>query len=184
LIIVRPGALSQIAERRGWDVVGIYRDAGISGAKGRDGRPGLDAMLKDASRRKRNMATSKSASAVPMLTPTSCGRHEPSLPRASVSTEWPRQLVSVSARFRNLRTKCSSPKWWPPRKSRQAQGEAHVASVLSRDAEDWTAHNAALLRDPEKVGRFAGIARAQADGKMEGKVQARSAAVYRIREAA
>jgi DNA invertase Pin-like site-specific DNA recombinase len=44
--------LSQVAERRGWEVVEIYRDAGISGAKGRDGRPGLDTMLKDASRRK------------------------------------------------------------------------------------------------------------------------------------
>jgi hypothetical protein len=44
--------LTQIAERRGWEVVEIYRDAGISGAKGRDGRPGLDAMLKDASWRK------------------------------------------------------------------------------------------------------------------------------------
>jgi hypothetical protein len=44
--------LSQVVERRGWEVVEIYRDAGISGAKGRDGRPGLDTMLKDASRRK------------------------------------------------------------------------------------------------------------------------------------
>ena len=44
--------LSQVAERRGWEVIEIYRDAGISGAKRRDGRPGLDAMLKDASRRK------------------------------------------------------------------------------------------------------------------------------------
>jgi DNA invertase Pin-like site-specific DNA recombinase len=44
--------LSQVAERRGWEVVEIYRDAGISGAKGRDGRPGLDAMLKDACKRK------------------------------------------------------------------------------------------------------------------------------------
>jgi DNA invertase Pin-like site-specific DNA recombinase len=45
-------ALRQIAERRGWEVVDQYCDAGISGAKGRDGRPGLDQMLKDASRRK------------------------------------------------------------------------------------------------------------------------------------
>jgi hypothetical protein len=45
-------ALRQIAERRGWEVVDQYSDAGISGAKGRDGRPGLDQMLKDASRRK------------------------------------------------------------------------------------------------------------------------------------
>src|SRR5262249_40356628 len=43
--------LRQVAERRGWDVVEGYRDAGISGAKGRNGRPGLDTMLKDASRR-------------------------------------------------------------------------------------------------------------------------------------
>jgi hypothetical protein len=27
--------LRQVAERRGWDVVEVYRDAGISGAKGR-----------------------------------------------------------------------------------------------------------------------------------------------------
>jgi DNA invertase Pin-like site-specific DNA recombinase len=44
--------LSQIAEHRGWEVVEIYRDAGVSGAKGREGRPGLDAMLKDACKRK------------------------------------------------------------------------------------------------------------------------------------
>src|SRR5262249_52310903 len=44
--------LRQVARRRGWDVVEVYRDAGISGAKGRNGRPGLDTMLKDASRRK------------------------------------------------------------------------------------------------------------------------------------
>ena len=44
--------LRQVAERRGWDVVEVYRDAGISGAKGRDGRAGLDTMLKDASRRR------------------------------------------------------------------------------------------------------------------------------------
>jgi DNA invertase Pin-like site-specific DNA recombinase len=44
--------LRQIAERRGWEVVEVYTDAGISGAKGRAQRPGLDRMLKDASRRK------------------------------------------------------------------------------------------------------------------------------------
>ena len=43
-------ALHQIAERRGWEVVEQYHDAGISGSKGRDGRPGLDRMLKDASK--------------------------------------------------------------------------------------------------------------------------------------
>ena len=44
--------LRQIAERRGWEVVEEYRDAGISGAKGREQRPGLDMMLKDAQRRR------------------------------------------------------------------------------------------------------------------------------------
>ena len=44
--------LRRIAERRGWEVVVEYRDAGISGAKGRDQRPGLDTMLKDAQRRR------------------------------------------------------------------------------------------------------------------------------------
>jgi DNA invertase Pin-like site-specific DNA recombinase len=44
--------LRQVAGRRGWEVIGVYSDAGISGAKGRNGRPGLDCMLKDASRRK------------------------------------------------------------------------------------------------------------------------------------
>ena len=44
--------LKQVAERRGWTVIEVYRDAGISGSKGRDKRPGLDAVLKDANRRK------------------------------------------------------------------------------------------------------------------------------------
>src|SRR6516162_7033830 len=44
--------LRQIAERRGWEAVGEYRDAGISGAKERENRPGLDQMLKDASKRR------------------------------------------------------------------------------------------------------------------------------------
>jgi DNA invertase Pin-like site-specific DNA recombinase len=44
--------LRQIAKRRGWEVVHEYQDAGISGAKGREARPGLDRMLKDAQRRR------------------------------------------------------------------------------------------------------------------------------------
>jgi DNA invertase Pin-like site-specific DNA recombinase len=44
-------ALAKVAEARGWEIVAEYNDAGISGAKGRDQRPGLDQMLKDASRR-------------------------------------------------------------------------------------------------------------------------------------
>jgi DNA invertase Pin-like site-specific DNA recombinase len=44
--------LRQIAKRRGWEVVHEYQDAGISGAKGREARPGLDRMLKDGQRRR------------------------------------------------------------------------------------------------------------------------------------
>jgi DNA invertase Pin-like site-specific DNA recombinase len=44
--------LRQIAERRGWEVVKEYDDAGISGSKARNDRPGLDEMLKDAQRRR------------------------------------------------------------------------------------------------------------------------------------
>lgn len=40
--------LEQAAERRGWNLTMVYEDAGISGAKGRDKRPGFDRMLKDA----------------------------------------------------------------------------------------------------------------------------------------
>jgi DNA invertase Pin-like site-specific DNA recombinase len=47
--------LRQVAERRGWEVVAVYTDAGISGAKGRDKRPGLDKMLKDASKGELNV---------------------------------------------------------------------------------------------------------------------------------
>jgi DNA invertase Pin-like site-specific DNA recombinase len=48
--------LRQVAERRGWEVVEVYHDAGISGSKGRADRPGLDQMLKDASRRQFDVA--------------------------------------------------------------------------------------------------------------------------------
>jgi DNA invertase Pin-like site-specific DNA recombinase len=43
-------ALEAVCEQRGWQVVQVYADNGVSGAKRRDQRPGLDAILKDASR--------------------------------------------------------------------------------------------------------------------------------------
>ncbi len=43
-------ALEAVCEQRGWQVVEVYADNGVSGAKGRKQRPGLDALLKDASR--------------------------------------------------------------------------------------------------------------------------------------
>ena len=44
--------LTAAAERAGWVITGIYEDAGISGAKGRDKRPAFDRLCKDAARRR------------------------------------------------------------------------------------------------------------------------------------
>lgn len=43
------------AERMGWTIVAHFSDEGISGAKGRDRRPGLDAMLKGIARKEFDM---------------------------------------------------------------------------------------------------------------------------------
>ena len=43
--------LTEVAERSGWTIVRVFEDAGISGAKGRDQRPGYDALLKAVHRR-------------------------------------------------------------------------------------------------------------------------------------
>src|SRR5580693_114972 len=48
--------LTAAATSRGWTVVAEYADESISGAKGRDGRPQLDLMLKDAVRRRFDVA--------------------------------------------------------------------------------------------------------------------------------
>jgi DNA invertase Pin-like site-specific DNA recombinase len=50
--------LRRVAEARGWTVVKVYRDAGISGAKGRDKRPAFDALWKAATRREFDMIAS------------------------------------------------------------------------------------------------------------------------------
>ncbi len=42
--------LRKVAKHRGWEIVATYQDEGISGAKGRDKRPGYDKLLKDAAR--------------------------------------------------------------------------------------------------------------------------------------
>jgi DNA invertase Pin-like site-specific DNA recombinase len=47
--------LEAVAERSGWEIVGFYEDAGISGSSGRDKRPGFDRLLNDATARKINM---------------------------------------------------------------------------------------------------------------------------------
>lgn len=43
-------ALEAVAARRGWRIVKLFEDAGVSGSKGRDKRPGFDAMMKAAAK--------------------------------------------------------------------------------------------------------------------------------------
>src|SRR5882672_8116624 len=50
--------LETVAERSGWKVVNVYEDAGISGAKGRDKRPGLEAMMKAVNAREFDLVAS------------------------------------------------------------------------------------------------------------------------------
>jgi len=49
-------ALEAVASQRGWTVTDVYEDNGISGAKGRDQRLGLNALLKDAARARFDVA--------------------------------------------------------------------------------------------------------------------------------
>lgn len=47
-----------MAKRSGGEIVCVYEDAGISGAKGRDKRPGLDAMMKAVNAKEFDMVAS------------------------------------------------------------------------------------------------------------------------------
>ena len=47
--------LQAVAERHGWTVVTVFKDQGISGAKGRDKRPGLDKLLQAVARKEFDM---------------------------------------------------------------------------------------------------------------------------------
>jgi DNA invertase Pin-like site-specific DNA recombinase len=47
--------LKSVAARHDWHVVDFFEDTGISGAKGRDQRPGLDRLLKAVARREVDM---------------------------------------------------------------------------------------------------------------------------------
>jgi DNA invertase Pin-like site-specific DNA recombinase len=47
--------LQAVAKRHGWEVAAVYKDQGISGAKGRDKRPGLDRLMQAIARREIDM---------------------------------------------------------------------------------------------------------------------------------
>jgi DNA invertase Pin-like site-specific DNA recombinase len=45
-------ALREVAAKAGWEVVAVFTDRGISGAKGREGRPEFDRLCREAVQRK------------------------------------------------------------------------------------------------------------------------------------
>jgi len=47
--------LGAVAARHGWNVVRVFEDAGISGAKGREDRPGLNTLMKAVAQREIDM---------------------------------------------------------------------------------------------------------------------------------
>lgn len=47
--------LRSVAGRAGWLITAVFTDAGISGARGRDKRPGFDQLMKAATRREIDM---------------------------------------------------------------------------------------------------------------------------------
>ena len=56
--------LSAVADRAGWEIWKVYEDAGISGAKGPDQRPGLEAMMKAVNAREFDMVATWSVDRV------------------------------------------------------------------------------------------------------------------------
>jgi DNA invertase Pin-like site-specific DNA recombinase len=54
-------ALREAAERSGLEIVKVYRDHGVSGAKGREKRPGFDNLCRDATKRQFDVVMAWSA---------------------------------------------------------------------------------------------------------------------------
>jgi DNA invertase Pin-like site-specific DNA recombinase len=104
--------LEAVAKARGWDVVAVFEDVGVSGAKGRDKRPGLDSMLKDATRRRFDVVAAwsldrlgRSAGHVALtldeLRVVECGvyLHKQAF---DTTTPWGKAMLTVAAAFAEL----------------------------------------------------------------------------------
>ena len=70
----REHELEAVAERHGWQVVAVFKDQGISGAKGRDARPGLDRLMQAVARKEIDMVAAWS---VRSAWPIAAGSPEP-----------------------------------------------------------------------------------------------------------
>ena len=106
--------LERVAEQRGWQITAVYEDAGISGAKGRDKRPGLDRLLKAVARRDVDMVAAWSVdrlgrSLIDLLdflreSPRQGRRPVPAVSRGSIHRRRPAGHVSDAGGVRRVRT--------------------------------------------------------------------------------
>jgi DNA invertase Pin-like site-specific DNA recombinase len=68
--------LTAVADRSGWEIWKVHEDAGISGAKGRDQRPGLDAMMKAGTRKSSTWSVDRLGRSLTALLSILQGLHE------------------------------------------------------------------------------------------------------------
>ena len=98
--------LQAVAKRHGWDVAGVYRDQGISGAKGRDKRPGLDRLMQAVARREVDMLAAWSVDRLGRSLTDLLGCYRNSTRRASICT-----CISGARHVHTIRLRDVSDAW-------------------------------------------------------------------------
>ncbi len=163
-------ALEAVAAQRGWTVVTTYEDAGISGAKGRDHRPGLDRLLKDATRGKFDVvmcwAVDRMGRSLMDLLGTLQDLHAAKvdlfLHQQAIDTTTPAgramfQMMGVFAEFERsmiqarIRAGLERAKAHP-RKGAKAIGRPKVASKTEQDIRDRLAAGDGILKVSKALG--------------------------------
>ena len=140
--------LEAVAARSGWQIVKIFEDAGISGAKGRDQRPGLDAMMKAVNAREFDLVAAWSVDrlgrSLTDLLATLQGLHEkgrrplPSSAGAGHVDHCRQGDVSDAGSFRRVRARHhtrAGQRW-----AGKGQGEWHQAGAAPSKASRRGAH--------------------------------------------
>lgn len=94
--------LRAVAARLGWIVVAVFTDEGISGAMGREQRPGYDALLKGIARREFGLIAAWSVSP-----PRSLASGPRGLPRRCSEPAGRAQPSRSGARHHNARRSCA-----------------------------------------------------------------------------
>jgi DNA invertase Pin-like site-specific DNA recombinase len=158
--------LGQIAERRGWQVIETFSDTGISGAKSRDKRPGLDRMLKAACRREFDIVMAWSIdrlgrSLIDLLhTVQNLEAYgvDLYLDQQSIDTTTPtgKLIFSVTGAFAEFERNMIQQRVKLGLKRARAQGKQlgrpHVAADLERKAERHLRKGTGILRTAKLVG--------------------------------